>query len=96
MAYADNDQANMMQLYERLNVQDEHFPQGYPYDRNNLRAAIAAIEDETEELKDEWKRYKRVIGIKDDHEMHHHIRHELLDIAGIVMLALRNVPDDQS
>lgn len=66
----------------------------FTYTRNGIRLAIAAMRDETNELWDEWNKYKRTFH-KDDSDRDHHIRHEILDIAAIAMLALRNVPDGQ-
>jgi len=54
----------------------------FTFDRNGLRMAIASIEDETQELYDEWRNHKRMLG-----NAVHEIRHELLDIAAICMLA---------
>jgi hypothetical protein len=54
----------------------------FSYDRNGLRLAIASIEDETEELYNEWRMHKRHLG-----NAVHEIRHELLDIAMCAMLA---------
>jgi hypothetical protein len=54
----------------------------FAFNRNGLRAAIAAIEDETTELYDEWRMHKRNL-----HNGVVEIRHELLDIAAVAMLA---------
>jgi NTP pyrophosphatase (non-canonical NTP hydrolase) len=80
------DQENLKALAERINQQSNKFPQGYPFDRNGLRLAIAAIEDETGELYEEWSHNKRHLG-----NAHTNIRYELLDIAAVCMLALRNI-----
>ena len=73
----------MRALAARMDEQNEHM--GAPlftFDRNGLRLAIAAIEDETAELYEEWSHNKRhldngILGIK----------HELLDVAAVAMLA---------
>lgn len=62
-------------------------PASFSFDRNGLRLAIAAIEDETKELHDYWSIYKRDLSVGQED-----IRHELLDIAGCTLLALTGIP----
>lgn len=63
----------------------------FTFDRNGLRLAIASIDDENNELWEEWNRYKRNLGNGVEK-----IRHELLDIAGIAMLAYERTFDNEN
>lgn len=54
----------------------------FAYNRNGLRMAIAALEDEMDELYEEWRLHKRALG-----NCVNEVRHELLDIAAVAMLA---------
>lgn len=64
----------------------------FTYDRNGLRLAIAAIEDETGELYDEWRLHKRDLSGAGTHQA---IRWELLDIAAIAMHTYARTFDGQ-
>jgi hypothetical protein len=78
-------------LDERVELQKSKVafkPELFSYDRNGLRMAIASIEDETNELYDEWVQHKRHLGNCIDQ-----VRHELLDIAGVAMLAYERTFD---
>lgn len=55
----------------------------FRFDRNGMRLGIAAIEDEANELYEEWRDHKNTLG---DAVMQ--IRHELLDIAAVAMHVL--------
>jgi hypothetical protein len=80
----------LMKLMERMTDQVARFPdidRWFTYDRNGLRQAIAAIEDETAELYDEWAANKRHLGNCADE-----VRHELLDIAAVALLMYERVP----
>jgi NTP pyrophosphatase (non-canonical NTP hydrolase) len=55
------------------------------YDRNGLRMAIAAIEDETYELYEAWRAGKRNLG---DDDVRKDVRSELLDVAACAVIAL--------
>ena len=71
-------------LLERMHDQANRCPQSlFAFNRNGVRMAIAAIEDETRELYDEWQENKHVL----DDCARGAIRHELLDIAAVAMLA---------
>jgi hypothetical protein len=71
-------------LLDRMHDQANRMPQSlFAFNRNGLRMAIAAIEDETRELHDEWQANKHVL----DDCTRGAIRHELLDIAAVAMLA---------
>lgn len=70
-------------LRERVTEQCERMTDPlFTFDRNGLRLAIAAIEDETKELYDEWRMHKRHLG-----NAHAEIQHELLDIAAVAIIA---------
>lgn len=56
-------------------------PPLFTFDRNGLRLAIAALEDETNELYEEWRGNKRHLG-----NAHKEIKHELLDVAAVAMI----------
>lgn len=64
-------------------------PDLFAFDRNGLRMAIAAIEDETNELYDEWQHHKRQLGNGVES-----IRWELLDIAAVAMIAYERTFDN--
>lgn len=69
-------------LRERMRAQDSRISDHlFAFNRNGLRLAIAAIEDETSELYDEWRNHKRMLG-----NAHKEIQNELLDIAAVAML----------
>lgn len=68
-------------LFDRLtDIERKMTEPKFTFDRNGLRLAIAAIEDETGELYDEWNHNKHHLG-----NALHEIRHELLDIAAVAM-----------
>lgn len=72
-------------LLHRMHDQASRIPPSlFAYNRNGLRMAIAAIEDETRELHEAWAEHKRVLA---DGCAVGEIRHELLDIAAVAMLA---------
>jgi hypothetical protein len=76
--------AIMSDLTQRMDEQQQRMTSTpFTYDRNGLRLAIAAIEDENQELYDWWAGYKRSLGTPG---VIHQIRHELLDIAAVAML----------
>ena len=54
----------------------------FTFDRNGLRLAIAAIDDENNELYDEWRMNKRMLG-----NARNEIKYELLDIAAVAIIA---------
>lgn len=54
----------------------------FAFNRNGLRMAIAALEDEIGELYDDWTHNKNHLG-----NALHPIRHELLDIAAVAIIA---------
>lgn len=64
-------------------------PVDFTYDRNGLRLGIAALEDELRELYDEWAANKKRLGEPGVAARFHH---ELLDVAAVAMLILRNIP----
>ena len=75
----------MEALITRMQDQANRCPPSlFAFNRNGLRMAIAAIEDETRELHAEWHQHKRDLpaGVNA-------IRHELLDIAAVAMLAFK-------
>ena len=69
-------------LKQRIHKQCERMTDPlFTFDRNGLRLAIAAIEDETNELYDEWQHHKRMPS-----NAVNEIRHELLDIAAVALI----------
>ena len=63
-------------------------PELFAYDRNGLRMAIASIEDESNELYTVW--------VDNHHDLSGcvaEVRHELLDIAAVAMLAYERTFD---
>lgn len=78
MAYNTN-----AELWSRIKEMNEKgVDEFFSFDRNGLRLAIAAIEDETNELYEEWRNHKRMLGNARDA-----IRHELMDIAACAIIA---------
>lgn len=72
-------------LSVRMEEQERAIPEGlFAYTRNGLRMAIAAIDDEANELYDEWTQHKRALG-----NCVSEVRHELLDIAAVAMIAYK-------
>ena len=70
-------------LWERITAISERCTDDlFAFNRNGLRMAIAAIEDETQELYDEWRNHKGMLG-----NGREAIRHELLDIAAVAIIA---------
>jgi hypothetical protein len=66
----------------RISDQSERLPAPlFTFDRNGLRLAIAAMEDEIQELWEEWNNNKRHLG-----NAHKEIEHELLDIAAVALI----------
>jgi len=82
------DEEILAAIGKRAAEQSARFPAGFPYDRNGVRLGIASLQDEVRELYLEWEANKRTLNLAADR-----VRHELLDIAGIVVLMLRNVPE---
>jgi hypothetical protein len=79
-------------LRDRIAAQEKRIedkPELFKFDRNGLRMAIAAIEDETSELYEVWQHNKRKPGNARDL-----FRWELLDIAAVAMLAYERTFDD--
>ena len=72
----------MADLRERIREQCERMTDPlFTFDRNGLRLAIAALEDETGELYEEWQHNKRMLG-----NARKEIQHELLDIAAVALI----------
>jgi hypothetical protein len=59
-------------------------PQGFPYTRDGMRLAIAALEDEVREVWSEWEMTKRRMD-EYDPEYDHGIRDEALQVAAIAI-----------
>ena len=68
----------------------------YHYDRNGMRLAIAALEDETRELWEAWHdgRIRHTDQMSNDPTMTYQIATELLDIAAVAMIAYSRIPLD--
>jgi hypothetical protein len=82
MPYFDRQQCAFA-LNERMaDMAEKMGRQLFTYDRNGLRLAIAALEDEIQELWTEWNNNKRYLS-----NGKREIQHELLDIAAIAMYA---------
>lgn len=80
----------MRDLRDRIEEQRKRMTDPkFTFDRNGLRLAIAAIEDETQELWTEWNDNKRHLG-----NGVNQIRWELLDIAAVCMLAYERTFDN--
>ena len=80
------------ELTQRMADQANRIPEGlFAFNRNGLRMAIAAIEDETNELYDEWRNHKRHLGNGITA-----IRHELLDVAAVAMQAYEETFNEAS
>lgn len=72
----------MNDLRQRIREQSERMTDPmFTFDRNGLRLAIAAIEDETYELYDEWQHHKRM-----PENARKEIQHELLDIVAVAII----------
>lgn len=82
---------SLQAVNDRMTNMENRYPNPFPFNRNGLRLAIAAIEDETGELYDEWKLHKRTLG-----NARERIQHELLDIAGCALLAYERTFDNGS
>lgn len=68
---------------QRNRLHGPPIPVRFSYDRNGVRLGIAALEDELQELRDEWVLHKRDLV-----PARSKIRHELLDCAAVAMLIL--------
>jgi hypothetical protein len=73
-------------LQEEIVNQDGNHPESYPYDRNGVRLGIAALEDEVNEVYEEWRNHKRHLG-----NCVNEIRSELLQVAAIAMRMIREL-----
>jgi NTP pyrophosphatase (non-canonical NTP hydrolase) len=84
----------LKELSERMADQESRCPAHiFKFDRNGLRLAIASMEDETQEVYDEWRMHKRHLG-----NAVTEIRSELLDVAAVAMLAYEETfepPEDR-
>jgi NTP pyrophosphatase (non-canonical NTP hydrolase) len=67
------------ELYDR-------FPPGFPYERDSVRLGIACLEDEMQEVYEEWRHNKRHLGncVSD-------IRVELLQVAAVAMMMVDGI-----
>jgi hypothetical protein len=80
--------ARMEAQSSRINVSEL-----FRYDRNGVRAAIAALQDETAEVLAVWRLNKRYLKSRPAIEA---IRHEFLDVAAVAMLAYQETFNETS
>lgn len=79
-----------MDLHKTYAELEERYPPGFPYDRNNVRLGIAALEDETAEVWTIWEKNKHRLGLGDIHE---NIREELLQVAAVAMMVVQGIDE---
>lgn len=80
--------ANYMEdLITTVNDLTNRFPEGFPADRNGIRLGIAAIEDETQEVWEEWRQLRRSLP---DCDMTY-LRTELLQVAAVCLMIVRSI-----
>lgn len=72
--------------------QDRRHPDGFPGDRNGIRAGVAAIEDETREALEAWHFEKTLLDGRDPEHQWTRTREELLQVAAIALRTLRELP----
>jgi NTP pyrophosphatase (non-canonical NTP hydrolase) len=78
--------ALLLLIAEEVDRQDRNHPGGYPFDRNGLRLGIAALQDEVQEVYEEWRLYKRDLGNGAEA-----IRAELLQVMGVAFRIVREI-----
>lgn len=83
--------ALLLLIAEEVDRQDRNHPGGYPFDRNGLRLGIAALEDEVQEVYEEWRKHKRDLGNGADS-----IRAELLQVMGVAFRIVREIDARQT
>jgi hypothetical protein len=81
-----NTPQQIIDLMEEVARQDRLHREGYPADRNGLRLALAAIEDELDEAKMAHRAERRVAGW-------HETREEILQIAAVALRAVRSIDE---
>jgi hypothetical protein len=77
-------------LQDEIINQDANHPESYPYNRNGVRLGIAALEDEVNEVYEEWRNNKRHLG-----NCVNEIRYELLQVAAIAMRMIREIDNSK-
>lgn len=78
--------ALLLLIAEEVDRQDRNHPGGYPFDRNGVRLGIAALEDEVQEVYEEWRKHKRDLG-----NGAASIRAELLQVMGVAFRIVREI-----
>lgn len=73
------------ELMNEIARQDQIHPAGYPYTRDGIRMGIASLQDEVEEVYDEWKLHKRDLSKSDN------LTIELYQVAAIAMRMVRSI-----
>ncbi len=81
-----NDQDVLNAVLGRLARHDRKFGTNWPAERNQLRLALATIEDEHREAYEAWRAGKRAGDWTD-------LADELLDVAAVALRALRELTD---
>lgn len=77
-------QGAMDQLLAEIKRQEEIHPVGFPATRDGLRLGLAALEDELEEARDEWRANRRTEGWGG-------LRMELMQIAAVALRMVRSL-----
>lgn len=80
------------QLLAEITRQDARHPDGFPPDRNGIRAGIAALEDETREALEAWHSEKKPPEGRLPRFQWTHTRDELLQAAAVAIRTLRDLP----
>ena len=78
--------ALLLLIAEEVDRQDRNHPGGYPFDRNGLRLGIAALQDEVQEVYEEWRKHKRDLGNGAES-----IRAELLQVMGVAFQIVEEI-----
>lgn len=76
----------MRDLTKMLAELERRYPVGFPYDRNNFRLGIAALEDETREVYEEWRLHKRHLD-----QCRIEVRTELLQVAAVALMMVKGI-----
>lgn len=80
------------QVLVEVAQQDRRHPDGFPGDRNGIRAGIAAIEDEAREALEAWHSEKSLAGNREEQHQWTNTREELVQVAAVVLRTLRELP----
>jgi hypothetical protein len=75
--------ADVREVYKTL---QRRYPHGFPFNRNDVRLGIAALEDETAEVWKEWDNKKHNL----DHGAYN-LREELLQVAAVAMMIVEGI-----